>query len=258
MAAPRPHRWTPCAPPRRYLAWIRRTPAGVQALRGSRVALQDANPPPIAPPATTAPFSFCFSAVTDDFAATSAYFHYDGAYRLVDGIGFNVATYFDGTAFPVPVDHQGFGTQVNAAGEGNAAGNGIGEIPATASRVWGAPSASPRTCAWCCTSSDTRCCGITSTRRTLGGAAARGTRWARSSTTPGPEPRTASKPSRSSPSAAGTTATSARGGRGGAPKTTANTVVNRFSRPPCFVSIAAAGATPTSTSSASLRAIWRS
>lgn len=47
-------------------------------------------------------------------------------FRLVADFGFNVATYFDGTTFPVPVDHRGLGTAVNAQAPGNATGDGSG------------------------------------------------------------------------------------------------------------------------------------
>lgn len=99
---------------------------GIQELRGNFVQLMDTDAPVVAAPTTTTPFSFCYSAISNDFAAANAYVHYDGAYRLVEGMGFNIATYFDGTSFPVPVDHQGFANQVNAAAHGNAAGNGMG------------------------------------------------------------------------------------------------------------------------------------
>ena len=102
--------------------------AGVQPLRGTFVEVRDTDAPAVVPPTTVAPFSFCYSAVTDDFAAANAYYHYDGAYRLVEGMGFNVATYFDGTTFPVPVDHDGFGASVNAQAAGNAMGNGMGRF----------------------------------------------------------------------------------------------------------------------------------
>ena len=69
--------------------------AGVQALSGEYVALQDTDLPTVVPPTTTSPFSFCYSSVTDDFTAASAYFHYDALYRIVAGMGFNVATYFE-------------------------------------------------------------------------------------------------------------------------------------------------------------------
>ena len=99
--------------------------AGVQALRGNFVEVRDTDAPAVAPPTTTTPFSFCYSAITDDFTAANAYYHYDGAYRLMEVMGFNVSSYFDGTTFPVPVDPQGEGTSVNAHAIGNAAGNGM-------------------------------------------------------------------------------------------------------------------------------------
>ena len=102
--------------------------AGVQTLRGDFVEVRDTDGPAVLPPTTTTPFSFCYSAVTDDFAAANAYFHYDGAYRLMETMGFDVLTYFDGTTFPVPVDHQGEGAAVNAHAIGNAAGNGMGKF----------------------------------------------------------------------------------------------------------------------------------
>ncbi len=102
--------------------------AGVQVLRGDYIEVRDTDGPAVLPPTTTAPFSFCYSAVTNDFAASNAYFHYDGAYRLVEAMGFNVTDYFDGTTFPVPVDHQGEGAAVNAHAIGNAAGNGMGKF----------------------------------------------------------------------------------------------------------------------------------
>jgi hypothetical protein len=100
--------------------------AGTQALRGEFIALADTDAPTVAAPTTTTPFDFCYSAVTDDFSAACAYHNYDRLYRLVQGMGFTIAQYFDGTTFPVPTDHQGFGNQVNAAAHGNAAGNGMG------------------------------------------------------------------------------------------------------------------------------------
>jgi hypothetical protein len=99
--------------------------AGNQALAGEFVVLTDTDPLTIAPPTTTAPFDFCYSAVTDDFTAASAYHHYDAAYRTLQDMGFVIAGYFNGTTFPVPVDHQGVGNQVNAFAIGNATGTGM-------------------------------------------------------------------------------------------------------------------------------------
>jgi hypothetical protein len=102
--------------------------AGSQALSGKHTRIQDINPPPVPPPTTMAPFQFVYSATSDNFSASNAYYHTDWMYRLVQGMGFNLATYFNGTSFPVPVDHAGMGTQVNAQAPGNAAGNGIGRF----------------------------------------------------------------------------------------------------------------------------------
>ena len=98
-----------------------------QALRGNFVVIQDTNPPTSAPPTTTSPFFFDFSSPTDGFAAAATYFHADSCFRMVQNLGFTVATYFNGTTFPVPVDHRGR-TDVNANCEGNAAGNGVGRM----------------------------------------------------------------------------------------------------------------------------------
>src|SRR5215475_1108781 len=99
--------------------------AGNQALAGEFVVVTDTDPLTIAPPTTITPFNFCYSAVTDDFTAASAYHHYDAAYRTLQGMGFVIADYFDGTTFPVPVDHQGVGNQVNAFAIGNATNTGL-------------------------------------------------------------------------------------------------------------------------------------
>jgi hypothetical protein len=95
-----------------------------QALRGNFVVIQDTNPPTSAPPTTISPFFFDFSSPTDGFAAAATYFHADACFRLVQNLGFTVATYFNGTTFPVPVDHRGR-TDVNANCEGNTTGNGV-------------------------------------------------------------------------------------------------------------------------------------
>ena len=101
---------------------------GSQALNGTRTRVQDiaAPSPPI--PTTTTPFNFEYDAPRPDFGAANAYYHTDWMFRLVEGMGFNLAAYFDGTTFPVPVDHAGMGNSVNAQAPGNAAGNGIGRF----------------------------------------------------------------------------------------------------------------------------------
>jgi hypothetical protein len=98
-----------------------------QALRGEFVVIQDTNTPTVAPPTTTSPFAFDYSAPTDNFAAAATYFHTDSCFRLVQNLGFTVTTYFNETTFPVPVDHRGR-PDVNASCEGNAAGTGVGRF----------------------------------------------------------------------------------------------------------------------------------
>ena len=101
---------------------------GSQALSGTRALVQDIGPPATPPPTTTAPFNFEYDAPLPDFGASNAYYNTDWMFRLVEGMGFNLATYFNGATFPVPVDHAGMGASVNAQAPGNAAGNGIGRF----------------------------------------------------------------------------------------------------------------------------------
>ena len=99
-----------------------------QHLSGTRTVVQDIFAPNTPPPTTVTPFNFEYTAVSANFGATNAYYHHDWMFRLVQGMGFNMATYFNGATFPVPVDHAGMGTSVNAQAPGNAAGNGIGRF----------------------------------------------------------------------------------------------------------------------------------
>lgn len=96
------------------------------ALRGEFVALTEVDPPPHAFPTEAAPFEFAYSCKTQDFAACSAYHHTDAVFRMIQGMGIDVATYFNNTDFPVPVDPHALGNQVNAQARGNAMGNGMG------------------------------------------------------------------------------------------------------------------------------------
>jgi len=115
--------------------------AGVQSLSGEFVRVQDAYTPNVLPPTRATGSDFDFGSRTNDYAAVNAYYHCDYCFRLVDGMGLNSpAAYFDGTAFPVPVDHRGSfdidgifggptnnnGNQVNAQSLGNTASNGLG------------------------------------------------------------------------------------------------------------------------------------
>jgi zinc metalloprotease ZmpB len=102
--------------------------AGHQNLSGTFVQIANVDPPTPAIPTTIAPFNFAFDARTDDFAAVNAYYHCDRFFRTVRDIGFNIPSYFDGTAFPVPVDHHALGNVINAQCRGNTLSNGIGSV----------------------------------------------------------------------------------------------------------------------------------
>lgn len=115
---------------------------GNQALSGEFVTVSDAYVPNITPPDEPVGTNFAYDSRTNEFAAASAYHHCDYCFRLVDGMGFNGggSAYFDGTAFPVPVDHRGSadfdgifggptdnnGDQVNAQSLGNTTSDGQG------------------------------------------------------------------------------------------------------------------------------------
>ncbi|HKB05209.1 MAG TPA: hypothetical protein VKD90_23495 [Gemmataceae bacterium] len=99
-----------------------------QELRGEYVKLVDIESPGTGMPSKDPPYDFQYSCDTDDFAACNAYHHCDGVFRLIQGMGIDVNTYFNNTNFPVPVDpHAKFG-QVNASAPGNINGNGLGRL----------------------------------------------------------------------------------------------------------------------------------
>jgi len=106
------------------------TASNPQELEGSSVDLQEIETPTSAAPTTSAPFAFDYNVKTTDFSAVNAYYHCNWFFNLIKGMGFNLSTYFDGTTFPVPVDHWALGgsTNVNAHCPGNATGNGIGHF----------------------------------------------------------------------------------------------------------------------------------
>lgn len=106
---------------------------GVQALTGQFIRVTDFETPTIAPPTEPVATDFNFHVRTNGFAAVNAYYNNDRFFRLVQSLGFNLASYFDHTSFPIPVDHRGhFGTttgiEVNAYCAGNAMSNGIGRL----------------------------------------------------------------------------------------------------------------------------------
>jgi zinc metalloprotease ZmpB len=97
---------------------------GVQTLAGARIALKDVEAPAIAAPTQPTGIAFNYNAHADNFAAVNAYYHSDTFFQVLESLGFPLATYFNGTAFPVEVDHRGLGTVVNA----HCVGNGTGGI----------------------------------------------------------------------------------------------------------------------------------
>jgi len=101
-------------------------PSAPQVLSGTLVALREVNAPSTPMPTRLEPFNFNYSCPTADFAAVNAYYHCDAFYRFIEGLGFNLADYFDGTTFPVPVDPHALNNAVNAQARGNASGNGMG------------------------------------------------------------------------------------------------------------------------------------
>ena len=103
-----------------------------QELRGEFVRVVNIQAPNAIPPTETPPDDFSYSVPTDDFAAVNAYYNCDRLFRMIQDMGFDVTTYFDGTTFPVRVDHRFpfprfsvlTGNVVNASAPGNSGGNG--------------------------------------------------------------------------------------------------------------------------------------
>lgn len=101
-----------------------------QDLHGAQVDLQEIKSPSATEPTTVAPFAFSYPVKTTEFAAVNAYYHVNWFFNLIKGMGFNLSAYFDGTTFPVPIDHWSLGgsSTVNAHCPGNVTGNGIGHF----------------------------------------------------------------------------------------------------------------------------------
>lgn len=103
------------------------TNSNPQNLSGNFVNLVNNDAPIIAPPTQpNPPAAFAFDAPSREFAAANAYHHCDWLFRLMQGMGFNISSYFDGTAFPVPVDACAFADAINARAPGNTTGTGSG------------------------------------------------------------------------------------------------------------------------------------
>ncbi|MBK8803293.1 MAG: hypothetical protein IPN71_14785 [Fibrobacteres bacterium] len=102
-------------------------PGANQALTGNFVRISDFEAA-TAPPPTEAPGAdFNYPSRSNNFAAVSAYYHCDRFFRLVQSLGFPISTYFNGTTFPVPVDHRGrFGSTDGIERNASCSGDGDG------------------------------------------------------------------------------------------------------------------------------------
>lgn len=82
-------------------------PAGTnQTLVGEYIRLVNIDEPNPTMPSSPPPGDFRFSVTTNDFGAVNAYHHCDRLFRILEDFGINVRSYFDGTTFPVAVDHR--------------------------------------------------------------------------------------------------------------------------------------------------------
>jgi hypothetical protein len=102
---------------------------GNQALSGNFIQISDFELATAAPPTEAPGTDFNFAVRTNNFAAVNAYHHTDRFFRLVQDLGFPIATYFDGTSFPIPVDHRGrFGSIDGIERNASCSGTGTGGI----------------------------------------------------------------------------------------------------------------------------------
>jgi hypothetical protein len=100
--------------------------AGGQHLRGTYVDIEELpdphadpdNDPPTEPSGT----DFDYDARTNNFGAVNAYYHQTELFRIIEDLGFPIAIYFDGTTFPIPVDHRSLGNDINAHWSPNGTG----------------------------------------------------------------------------------------------------------------------------------------
>lgn len=102
-------------------------PGANQALTGSFVQISDFESATAAPPTAAPGTAFNYGSRTNDFAAVNAYYHCNRFFRLVEELGFTISSYFDGTTFPVPVDHRGrFGSADGIERNASCSGDGDG------------------------------------------------------------------------------------------------------------------------------------
>ncbi len=82
------------------------SPGNEQELVGEYIRLVNIDPPDPPMPSSPAPGNFRYSVNTNDFGAVNAYHNCDRLFRILEGFGIDVRAYFDGTSFPVRVDHR--------------------------------------------------------------------------------------------------------------------------------------------------------
>ena len=95
---------------------------GTQNLRGTYVEVSEVETPVVAPPTQPSGSNFDYDVRTNNFAAVSTYYHETELFQTIESLGFPRSVYFDGTTFPIPVDHRGIGDAINAHWSPN--GNG--------------------------------------------------------------------------------------------------------------------------------------
>ena len=111
-----------------------------QSLSGLHVTIIDDDSPNVEPPTQPVGSDFDYAPRTNDFAAVNAYYHTNNVFDVIEDLGFDLDDYFNGTAFPVHVDHRASsdfdlgdpGIEVNAFclgdGPGGLQGDGIGMV----------------------------------------------------------------------------------------------------------------------------------
>lgn len=103
--------------------------AGNYSLVGEYIELEDISDPNVVAP--TSSTDFYYSVPSDEFSAVNAYYLSDKLFRMLSSYDINISTFFDGTSFPVRVDHRASigctcnnGNCKNASAPGNASSNG--------------------------------------------------------------------------------------------------------------------------------------
>ncbi len=77
-----------------------------QTLRGEYVRVLNVTFLNTDPPTEPQGDDFLYSVLTDNFPAVSAYYHCDRLFRMLEEMGIDVRSYFNGATFPVRVDHR--------------------------------------------------------------------------------------------------------------------------------------------------------